>query len=344
MAMPDETPAFEFTAAAPMPPESSNVPSAPDLPPVLHTVPQSIPEPMPFANGVSLGAEDSELRGTEPPILTPLERAARAEIYAKLASSQAKERATPLRPTSDPFGDFSNSARMNWTAPASSGAPAGRPSADPLPSSTVGGWLLALSPWLGVGALAFYTFQLLNGAGIFSLPIVSVHVSAPIIAVCVLAGILPFIFAGVDRAGLRAHGHDRRPSWWWMILGTLAYFIARTATLTRRSRLSFIPFVVWVGNSLAASLAFVLLLPAFIQGMVQVEVEKQLAEESAAYGITEFVGASFDVKCPDGVLFPPFTCSIYSDNGFQVAVDVTFLHNALHYSIDESSVVRPPGR
>ncbi len=123
MAMPDEAPAFEFTAAAPMPPESSTVPSAPDLPPVLHTVPQSIPEPMPFANGVSLGAEDSELRGTEPPILTPLERAARAEIYAKLASSQAKERATPLRPTSDPFGDFSNSARMNWTAPASTQAP-----------------------------------------------------------------------------------------------------------------------------------------------------------------------------------------------------------------------------
>lgn len=323
-----------FSAAAPAPPSSATAPAGPDLPPVLQSVPQSIPEPMPFASGVALAADDSELRGTEPPIRTPIERAARAEIYAKLASSHARESATPIRPTSNPFDDPSNSARLNWTTPTASAALTGGPFDDPLRSSTIGGWLLAWSPWIGVAALALHTFQLLNG-GENSL--------VPTIAVYVLAGILPFIFAGVDRVGLRAHGHDRRPSWWWMILGTLVYFIARTAKLTRRSRLAFAPFLVWAANALVASVAVVLLLPAFVQGLVQVEVENLLAAATAAEGSTEVLGSSFDVRCPDGVLFPPFTCHISSDSGLRFDINVALVNGELGFAIDESTLVLPPG-
>jgi hypothetical protein len=180
--------------------------------------------------------------------------------------------------------------------------------------------------------MAFQTFQLLNNGG---------GAPAPTVLVYLLAGILPYVFAGFDRSRLGRSGHTRRPSWWWMLLSPLAYFIARTVAVSRRSRLAFLPLVGWVANVFLASIATILLLPSLIQGVVETEVEKQLADEAAKQGVTEIMGSSFDVRCPDGVLFPPFTCHISSESGLRMDVDIAIVDGTLTYTVDEATLVAP---
>jgi hypothetical protein len=231
-----ETPEVVETPA-PAPQVTEPVTSAPDLPPVLHTVPQPIPEPMPFATGVSLGADG--LRSGEPAMLTPIERAARAEIYANLARSHASEDAAPTRSRLDPFGDFSNSPRMNGNSPGTLTSQQPMYPDVPLSSSTLGVWLLVLWPTAGSLLGKFLV------AMVLSMPTPNSRLIA-LIAIAAGFLLLPFVFAAMDRRALGQIGHDRRPSGWWLLTTWLGYLIARTVIISRRSARAFAPLVVFV--------------------------------------------------------------------------------------------------
>jgi hypothetical protein len=304
MAKPDETPTFEAPAAAPVAAPVA-APAAPSLPPVLHTVPQSIPEPMPFASGVSLGADGPEL-----PLLTPIERAARAEIYAKLASSQAKEAATPIRPASDPFGDFSNSARMNWTSPAPQ--PPRQQSFDegPLSSTTLGVWLLVLWPVVGSLAITFFVATFLDPTN----PVSSLMVIYGAILGYLL---IPFLFAGMDRSALKRIGHIKRPAGWWLLTTWLGYLIARTVILSRRSRKAFVPLLVYVLIGLASATYSVLTSP-----QLDALINPPTIQEQVATALENATGTVYDVNCPAGVQ-PPVTCHAAGSDGSSIDVEVT---------------------
>ena len=127
-----------------------------------------------------------------------------------------------------------------------------------------------------------------------------------------------------------------------ILLGSLAYFIARTVTLSRSSRLAFIPFVVWVANVFAASVVSVLLLPSFIQGVVENEVERGSRKPRPSAALADH-GHLVRRRLPGWSARPPFTCHISSDTGFQFDFDVAIVDGAFVTAVDESTRVPNAG-
>lgn len=313
MARPDVAPAIDDPPPAPPP-----VATAPaSVPPVLHAVPpRQIPEPMPFASGIALGADGPELYNTDPPILTPIERAARAEIYAKLASSHAKEVATPIRPTSDPFGDFSAAgSRMNWspTAPQTQQVNA----EGPLRSATLGVWLLVFWPFFGA---LIVTFGLAFILTTFSDPLI------PLIALVAGYLLVPFLFASMDRSALGKLGHVKRPSGAWLLLTWLGYLIARTVILSRRSVAAFVPLLVYLLIGAASATFNVLTSPELHALLNPPTIEEQITTALETQNDTTFF-----VDCPDGAQ-PPYTCSALGADGSRTDIDVTLENGIIKFT------------
>jgi hypothetical protein len=233
-------------------------------------------------------------------------------------------------PSADPFGgfsSFSSSSPKNWNAPT---APSTLEYNGPAPSSTLGVWLLAVvSPWLLIGGNLFNIFVLLKTPA----PLI------PVIVVYVLAIILPLLFAQMDRWGLRERGHARRPSGWWMVLSTLAYFIARTVTLSPRSSAAFVPLVAFIVSSVLSGAAIYLVAPTAAAEVDKFSVLQSLTtlDTQIAGALQTQTGVTFQVDCPDGVL-PPFTCHAVAPDGSSADLDVFMVNKQVGWKLDPSSI------
>lgn len=244
--------AVEAVAVEPAPIEPAPVEEHPSLPPVLHKVKvpepaRPLPEPMPFATGIALGSENPALRTSELPMLSPIERAARAEIYARLAGGTA-EKPADERPAFDPSQAFDPvlfAAPIRPVAPPPPSAPAVGSAA--MPTGTPGAWLLAFSPWISI---------LLTVATIHALAASAAGIYVMTLVLSLGLTVLVFVAAHRDVVRLRERGY-RPASIWWQLLGTLIYFIARAVELHRSGGRGLGMIFVFFGNSVASSLAFV---------------------------------------------------------------------------------------
>ncbi|QNE46739.1 DUF2510 domain-containing protein [Glaciihabitans sp. INWT7] len=91
--------------------------------------------------------------------------------------------------------------------------------------NTVGAWALGATPLIGVvsGIGMLFVSKLLPQAWWWSLPIALLPLLWTIVA------------ATRDRIALGTFGYDRLPSRWWLLVGPLAYLIARTVFVRRQS-------------------------------------------------------------------------------------------------------------
>ena len=131
----------------------------------------------------------------------------------------------------------------------------------PLATGTAGAWLLALSPILnlllavGVGALVLADPQ--SPVAVISAWIAS----ALTLAWLVLAAVADFRRLG-------ALGYVSRPSVLWIILGPLPYLISRTVHVHRATGRGSAPLWVYLVVSVAAGAGAVLLVLAFMPGLL----------------------------------------------------------------------------
>src|SRR5262249_55662673 len=157
--------------------------------------PTSIPEPMPFASGVALAAQGTDLRTGELQA-TPEDRAARAALYAQLAAASSQtNQAEASGARGSIGGGFS---RTGMGAPPPRARPASFDLVEVAPTSarTGGGLVLAFYPWITTIAGFVLIAQALMTPGVLALPL---FVGA------LLIGLL-FFAAARDRAKLRDLG------------------------------------------------------------------------------------------------------------------------------------------
>ncbi|MER3388213.1 MAG: DUF2510 domain-containing protein [Microcella pacifica] len=145
----------------------------------------------------------------------------------------------------------------SW-APSATAAPARR---TPQATGTAGAWLLALSPVLtlllaaGVGAL------------VLSDPLSPVAaIAAWVASGLTLAWLVLAVVADFRRLG--ALGYASRPSVLWIILGPLPYLISRTVHVHRATGRGSAPLWVYLGVSVLVGAGTVLLMLAFVPGLL----------------------------------------------------------------------------
>ncbi|CAN5484455.1 hypothetical protein BH10ACT4_BH10ACT4_08030 [soil metagenome] len=100
--------------------------------------------------------------------------------------------------------------------------------------NTGGAWALSATPLIAV----------VSGIGIGFAATFSIWLALLIV-------LLPFLWtiaaATRDRSALEGFGYDRLPSRWWLLLGPLAYLIARTVFVNRQSGRGSAPLLWYVG-------------------------------------------------------------------------------------------------
>ena len=136
-----------------------------------------------------------------------------------------------------------SSLSKNTTGPASWWHTSRQPA--PTTASTESVWALAFSPWIA-------TLASVGGALVYTL------ISAQI-AVLAAAGILPILWmlatAVQDRRSLLALGFRAPASSWWILLGPLAYMIARTVRVARVIETGRAPLLLLLLNTVAVPAA-----------------------------------------------------------------------------------------
>ncbi len=201
-----------------------------------------------------------------------------------------------------------------------------------LPTGTLGAWALALMPIVIGAALAAVVMLV-----VLPDPSVLLMTSAVLLAVAgigVGALVWTILFAALDRRRLRTLGHDRRPSVLWAILlGPVAYFLARIVALRDSGRRAAAPLVgyilalvlVGVGAGVAVGAGAASLTGISAIGGIESSLESSLAEQGMPYA----------VMCPSGIELVQgavMTCEARDDIGVAALVEVTITDPAGEFS------------
>ncbi|MGV8886367.1 MAG: DUF2510 domain-containing protein [Microbacteriaceae bacterium] len=146
--------------------------------------------------------------------------------------------------------------------------------------STASVWFIALVPLLSfVAALFLVTVA---WASNFNLWVIG--------AALLVLQLLPIVWAYRDRARLDSFGYSEPANWAWVLLGPLAYLVARTVVTRREARVGAAPLVTYLAVSILLSVstfAIVAFAPSFVNTTVERSAEDRLeADLLAAYGTT----------------------------------------------------------
>jgi hypothetical protein len=184
------------------------------------------------------------------------------------------------RPYNDPAGDFVRPAQWN----------------------TVGGWLIAFSS-IVFGIVAAIVSAIAIPSNDSNLTLATI-VGGAIVALLVL-----FVFAELDRRALRRFGYTHTASILWMLLGPLIYLILRKVAIGREVRRGYAPLVTYaviMVVSVIASVALPLFLASRAGPLAAAEFTSSLEQ-----GLDEN-GASYTVECPPSIpttIGSQFTCT-----------------------------------
>lgn len=203
-----------------------------------------------------------------------------------------------------------------------------------LRSSTGAAWMLALAPLVAALVLALANLERIIPALPMLEPLSIALGPLDVVAGLIPAAIAPFLplagaaigwlavvlIAVADRARLRSIGHGTRPSILWaLLLGPLAYLIARAVALKRGAAPVWVSAVVSivVGAAVGAS---AVLLPTVATSAQLRSIEQLISADLAAQQLPA------TVVCPDGILIGTgvrFTCEAHDDLGVTGLVSVT---------------------
>lgn len=201
-----------------------------------------------------------------------------------------------------------------------------------LPTGTVGAWALALMPIVIGAALAAIAVLVVLPDPNVLLMTTTVLLAAAGFGIGTL--VWTILFAALDRRRLRALGHDRRPSVLWaVLLGPVAYFLARIVALRDSGRRAAAPLVgyilalvlVGVGAGVAVGAGAASLTAVSAIGSIESSLEVSLAE----------LGMEYDVMCPSGIELAQgavMTCEARDDIGVAALVEVTITDPAGEFS------------
>ena len=190
-------------------------------------------------------------------------------------------------------------------------------------SATVGSWALALLPLvIGAAAASVVTLIVIPDPELLSQPTPILIAGAAIAAGALLWVIL---FAALDRAGLGRLGHDRRPSILWaVLLGPLAYLIARIVALRGTGARSAAPLIGYLIATVLVSVGagFVLgsVAATLVTGSSIATIESTVANSLADEGM------DYVVFCPSGIELVSdavLVCEAHDDLGVAALVEVT---------------------
>lgn len=164
--------------------------------------------------------------------------------------------------------------------------------ARPAKWSTPAVWAIAFLPWISLLLVAAFVALLLVGSTWYLL-----------LGAALLPLLISIAFAVRDRKRLLSLGHDRRASWAWILLGPLAYLIARGVYAHRATGRGWAPLWMFVVNSVLLAVVAVggafALRAAYVPQQVHT-IEQTITSDFAQHGIAT------TVSCPtSGVTLAP---------------------------------------
>jgi hypothetical protein len=164
----------------------------------------------------------------------------------------------PTHPTASAYVPFSQGARSgSWSADPRVWTATGQPR--PTRWNTAGAWALSATPWIAV----------FSGIGLAFAWSVAPRTWWWSLAVVLLPLLWTIAAASRDRGRLDELGYRRVPSRWWLLLGPLAYLIARTVHVRRQSGHGSAPLWWYAANvvlPVAMALAGLLVIRALFGG------------------------------------------------------------------------------
>ena len=177
---------------------------------------------------------------------------------------------------------------------------------------TVSVWMIALLPILQILAVVLVAVVMF-ASGFNPLAIIGALLVPPLL---VIAWVIR------DRARLDSFGYDAIPSGWWILLGPIAYLIARYVVTRREANKGAAPLVTYIVVWLALTVASAVLTfaaPAFVGGIVSDEAERSIAAE-----LDGTLGGRHTVICPPSIPITPgsVTCEAINDQGLVATITI----------------------
>ena len=195
-------------------------------------------------------------------------------------------------------------------------------------ATTFGVWALALLPLVfGSAAAAIVMLVVVPDPSVLTQPIPLI-IGGGALAAGILVWVI--VFAALDRWRLARLGHERRPSILWAILlGPIAYLIARVVALRGSGARTVAPLIgyltatvlVSVGGGVVLGTAAASVVAGSPLSSIEATVAGSLAEQDLIY----------DVFCPSGIELAAGTvivCELHDDLGVAALVEVTVVNPA----------------
>jgi len=195
-------------------------------------------------------------------------------------------------------------------------------------ATTVGVWALALLPLvIGAVAAAGLVLVVVPDPSVLTQPIPLI-IGGGAFAAGILLWVI--VFAALDRWRLARLGHDRRPSILWAILlGPIAYLIARVVALRGSGARAAAPLIGYLTAtvlvSVGAGVALGTVAASVVAGSPLSSIESTVAGSLAEQGL------DYDIFCPSGIELAAgavIVCEAHDDLGVAALVEVTVVNPA----------------
>ena len=195
-------------------------------------------------------------------------------------------------------------------------------------ATTFGAWALALLPLVfGSAAAAVVMLVVVPDPSVLTQPIPLI-IGGGALAAGILLWVI--VFAALDRWRLASLGHDRRPSILWAILlGPIAYLIARVVALRGSGARAAAPLIGYLTAtvlvSVGAGVALGTVAASVVAGSPLSSIESTVAGSLAEQGL------NYDVFCPSGIELAAgavIVCEAHDDLGVAALVEVTVTNPA----------------
>lgn len=223
----------------------------------------------------------------------------------------------------------------NWARSAPARTPA------PSRSSTVGGWMLAVSP-LVVPVVMTLLGVALTAGNVAALPVLVAErnllvLGGSLAAISVLSVVYLIVAVVIDRRRLVSLGHTHRASAWWILLGPFIYLIARTVRVVRESGKGTAPLWVFIATSVVIT-SLVIAAPFVVPRSATIAEMRAVESRITADLASEALVAQ--VLCPDSAdarIGSTFRCDALDDAGSVVGlitVRWAGINGAIEYSLE----------
>lgn len=203
----------------------------------------------------------------------------------------------------------------------------------PTRGSTFSVWMLAISPLVSMGIAVLAILILTRGLDLVG----------QALGVLAIPTIWAIAFTLLDLRSLRQLGHEQTAHWAWILLGPIAYLIARTVVMRRYAGIGSAPLWVFLANSVVAFIGTFVMVGAFtfatqmeqadaatirsIEANLKVELVTAMVETGTA------PSGDFSVDCPDDASTEPgsvFACPAVGQTGTIAVVTVTIRDGGIY--------------